>query len=106
MYIEIEKYADFDVPTTDCIIECPDSISINSLLKEFYSLYNLQNEGYNYDPEDVNHTIMVPVIYSYTKGGDTITRLKNHDKYPDLFKKFLLKKGFKKIKTNKVSFSD
>ena len=78
--IEIQKYADFGIRYTDCIMVFAEELNVESLKKEFCSI------------EGIEGTKGIP--YNML---DLVT---------DEFVAFLNKKGFVKLKTKEVIFTD
>jgi len=78
--IEIQKYGDFDMKYTDCIMVSNEKHRQKKLLKEFYDIYNIKSSS----------------------GMDSSML----DKLTEDFICFLEMKGFTKLKTYEVCFSD
>lgn len=104
MNIEIEKYGD-DAPYTDCIMISDKTYDMEELLNEFVEKYKIPaNEKYSaiiakrtYSNDgllDVDHTGISNIEYG------------TYQSVPNLFIEFLTLKGFKKLSTHKVHFSD
>lgn len=78
--IEVQRYGDFDIVNTECIMVHPKKINKSELLKEFYRLAGITSqEGLSYSKlETINKDFIA----------------------------FLELKGFKKLRTYEVLFSD
>lgn len=91
MLLQINKFGDFDELHTECILESPNQDSdIKSLLEEFGSEYVFIKDRYPH--------------FKIKKDG--IEGVKKNSTYTDLLIEFLIKKGFKKVKTISISIGD
>lgn len=78
--IEVKAFGDFDIMFTHSIMVSPEELDVDKLLKEFYDLVGIES----------NHKVNHVLLYEITED----------------FVSFLELKGFSRLKTNVVYFSD
>ena len=106
MFIEIKKYGDFDIAYTECIMVSDKKYNRKSLLIEFVKKNSITPN------KKIESTMFAGVEYSndgklrISKEGISNIQSFEYECVSDLFVKFLKKKGFKKLSTRSVRFSD
>jgi len=100
MFIQVEAYSDFDIPVTVCVLYSETEYDIKSLLSEFSAKQRLKGH---------KPTPMGGVLKIAKDGISGLTSKElsgaNHN-LTDNWITFLKKRGFKPMKTKRVSFSD
>ena len=90
MIIKVNEWGNFDVKITASILYCEtETCSLEQLVKQF--IEEVVNEGYRFDA---------------TSESATVSGLSRSDIYPQKFIDWLLRRGFKYLKTKEVSFSN
>lgn len=98
LHISIQKWADFDIPYDAIVLYSDEHLDKDALVKEFMNKMSIAN--YSYENGHIGNLQYVEKEgYNFNYGSGL-------NQLADEFIKFLRHKGFKRLKSERISFSD